>query len=72
MATTTQIRRQYPLAERPELVRLQGDACIVCGKRRGRRDDPLTPAGTVRTVAPSGDVIAWNVRVCPEHEGAAR
>jgi hypothetical protein len=61
--------REYRLPERPPLARLQGDACIVCGRTRGRRGR-LEPAGTVRTISGSGVVLTWDVRACPDHRGA--
>ncbi|WP_433860368.1 hypothetical protein [Streptomyces kronopolitis] len=69
MAVGTRAVREYRVGDQamPELRRLQGSACIVCGTSRGQ----LKPAGTVRTVSASGtDPQLWDVRACLAHEGA--
>lgn len=68
---SARIIREYRLAQGlPEVSRLQGEACIVCG-HHGRLA-ALQPAGTVHTVAAGGRRLRWDVRVCPAHQEAAQ
>lgn len=63
--------REYRLSQGlPELSRLQGKACIVCG-RHGHRVT-LAPAGVVYTVAADDKRLCWDVRACPEHQEDAQ
>jgi hypothetical protein len=60
------IVREYRLSSGvPALARLQGRACILCG-RWGR----LVAAGTVCTRTDDNKTISWDVRVCADHREA--
>ena len=42
--------------------RLHGEGCARCGSGRS-----LTPAGVAHTISPTGGVLIWPVKTCPQH-----